>query len=306
MQSSMHSRRKLCRVGVGVVAGGLMFVGPAKAAPLVDESFESNPSSIFGTFSSYAYNQNYTSANIPPAAGDNYYTGTPGQAQSTLTKNLVITDPNANGVAVSKIDAGMGLYNLSAWFSTYKDQNDWSAVRVQFKNASGGPLGTGVQVGGADFVAKLGIAPNADGQDGYRDWSQDSIGGTIPPLARSADVTIMTQRLVGNAADGYLDLINLDLSTSAARIPGDANNDGKVNFADLLILAQNYGKSPGQTFDTADFNNDGGVGFDDLLILAQNYGFGTGTVATPVPEPASVSMLALAAGAIGARRRRRQ
>ena len=47
--------------------------------------------------------------------------------------------------------------------------------------------------------------------------------------------------------------------------PGDANDDGKVDFADLLILAQNYGKSPGQTFSTGDFNNDGSVGFDDLL-----------------------------------------
>ena len=59
------------------------------------------------------------------------------------------------------------------------------------------------------------------------------------------------------------------------RIPGDANGDGKVDFNDLLILSQNFGKTSGGTFATGDFNGDGAVGFPDLLILAQNYGSGT-------------------------------
>lgn len=85
--------------------------------------------------------------------------------------------------------------------------------------------------------------------------------------------------------------------------PGDANGDGMVNFADLLILAQNYGKSVVQTFSTGDFNGDGRVGFDDLLILAQNYGFGTGAAAaSAVPEP-SMAALSLIGSAIGLRRR---
>jgi hypothetical protein len=61
-------------------------------------------------------------------------------------------------------------------------------------------------------------------------------------------------------------------------LPGDANGDRKVDFSDLLILAQNYGKT-GQSFATGDFNGDGVVGFPDLLILAQNYGR-TSTVAS--------------------------
>ena len=52
---------------------------------------------------------------------------------------------------------------------------------------------------------------------------------------------------------------------------GDANLDGKVDFADLVILARNYGRSVGP-FSNADFNGDGAVGFDDLVILARNYG----------------------------------
>ena len=54
-------------------------------------------------------------------------------------------------------------------------------------------------------------------------------------------------------------------------IPGDFNNDGSVGFDDLLILAQNYGKT-GATLSQGDANGDGKVDFADLLILAQNYG----------------------------------
>lgn len=51
---------------------------------------------------------------------------------------------------------------------------------------------------------------------------------------------------------------------------GDATNDGVVNFDDLLVVAQNYGKS-GRTWSQGDFNGDGIVNFDDLLVTAQHY-----------------------------------
>ena len=51
---------------------------------------------------------------------------------------------------------------------------------------------------------------------------------------------------------------------------GDANQDGQVTFADLLIFAQNYGRTAA-TWDEGDFNYDGVVGFDDLLLLAESY-----------------------------------
>jgi glucose/arabinose dehydrogenase len=51
---------------------------------------------------------------------------------------------------------------------------------------------------------------------------------------------------------------------------GDADNDGLVNFADLLIVSQNFG-STGRNFSQGDFTYDGTVDFADLLILAQRY-----------------------------------
>jgi autotransporter-associated beta strand protein len=77
---------------------------------------------------------------------------------------------------------------------------------------------------------------------------------------------------------GYADG-NTDAGTPAAAnqvflqlaLAGDANLDGIVNFADLLVVAQNYGKT-GEDWAHGDFNYDGIVNFPDLLLVAQNYG----------------------------------
>jgi hypothetical protein len=79
------------------------------------------------------------------------------------------------------------------------------------------------------------------------------------------------QRGYARVFGGTVDIGAFEFGSSPAPLPGDANGDGRVNFADLLILAQNYGKT-GATYSQGDFTGDGTVGFADLLILAQNYG----------------------------------
>jgi autotransporter-associated beta strand protein len=82
----------------------------------------------------------------------------------------------------------------------------------------------------------------------------------------------------GLYAVGYADG-NTDSGTPAAAnqvyirntLAGDANLDGIVNFPDLLLVAQNYGKT-GEDWAHGDFNYDGIVNFPDLLLVAQNYG----------------------------------
>ena len=51
---------------------------------------------------------------------------------------------------------------------------------------------------------------------------------------------------------------------------GDANLDGRVNFADLLSLAKHYNTAAAQ-WSAGDFNYDGSVNFNDLLTLAKGY-----------------------------------
>jgi hypothetical protein len=59
-------------------------------------------------------------------------------------------------------------------------------------------------------------------------------------------------------------------------IAGDVNVDGKVDLADLVLLAVAYGSKPGDPKwnPKADINGDGIVGLSDLVFLAKNYGKG--------------------------------
>ena len=56
----------------------------------------------------------------------------------------------------------------------------------------------------------------------------------------------------------------------AVILPGDVNDDGAVNFSDVLTLAQNYGR-PSPSYSQGDINFDGAVNFTDLLTLAQHF-----------------------------------
>jgi hypothetical protein len=76
--------------------------------------------------------------------------------------------------------------------------------------------------------------------------------------------------------------------------PGDTNGDGKVDFADLVAVAQNYGAT-GKTRTQGDLSGDGTVGFEDLVQVAQNYGAGTSAsspaVPAAIPKPTPIPVL---------------
>ena len=91
-----------------------------------------------------------------------------------------------------------------------------------------------------------------------------------------------------NAGDGMADV-------NVLALPGDADVNGQVGIGDLGIVGANYDGS-GKTWYDGDFNDDGVVNVGDLAILGSNYGTGTGaTGQTVIPEPATVSLLILAA-----------
>lgn len=75
-----------------------------------------------------------------------------------------------------------------------------------------------------------------------------------------------------NIADHAGNTLAGPLSLSFNFLQGDATRDGTVGFDDLLLLAQNYGKSAAALWTEGDFNYDGRIDFDDLLLLAQSYG----------------------------------
>jgi hypothetical protein len=101
----------------------------------------------------------------------------------------------------------------------------------------------------------------------------------------------------GNALDGNSDGTGGDAFVFRFyQLGGDANRDRKVDFNDLVALAQYY-NTAGKIWPDGDFNGDGNVDFNDLVILAQRYntslpeggasGFAT-IAAAPMPPLASV------------------
>jgi hypothetical protein len=201
--------KNLCRLGVGVLSGGLMFVGQAKAGTVASESFESSPSALFGAFSSYAYSQNYTGA-APPGAGNIYYF--PGAA-ATVTKVGTVAITGGNGASASAIDAGLANFNLSAFFSSYaQDTRDWSQLSLQFKDGSSANVGNSSVIGGKAFIDALPAngPTQGNGLAGV-DWGQDSLTGQVPASARFAELTLFSTREAGNALDGYVDVVRLDV-----------------------------------------------------------------------------------------------
>lgn len=86
------------------------------------------------------------------------------------------------------------------------------------------------------------------------------------------------------------------LSLTYIAQPGDLTADGKVNFADLVLLAQHYGHAG--TFADGDCTHDGKVDFADLVVIAQNYG--AGSMASPLSDEAFEGDVSRAFGQAGA------
>ena len=125
---------------------------------------------------------------------------------------------------------------------------------------------------------------------GTRDGEFDAIDG----IQVAADLTLAP-------IYDYAGHIGLMLIAAA---PGDANFDGIVDVADLGILGANFNADDMQ-WDTGDFNLDSTTDVADLGILGANWSASqsTGNASALVPEPTTLSLLAMSVLAVSRRRR---
>jgi fibronectin-binding autotransporter adhesin len=86
-----------------------------------------------------------------------------------------------------------------------------------------------------------------------------------------------------------------------ATIPGDDTLDGKVDFNDLVRLAQNYDTTltTDNWWSSGDFTLDGKVDFNDLVKLAQNYGAAAAATTPEIPLSLQADWSAALAAAAG-------
>jgi hypothetical protein len=154
-----------------------------------------------------------------------------------------------------------------------------------------------------------------------QDWSGP--GGITSALAAANPVKYSVGYAAGDDASAQDAGIPVAPGSVLVRavLTGDANLDGKVDFFDIAqVLGYRYnGGGNNASYTDGDLNYDGKVDFFDIVtLLSANYNSGetfapaaaaatiTGerVAAPPVPEPASLSLVTLAASALVARPRR--
>jgi len=218
-------RRKLM---ASLAAGGLIMPVAANAANL-DTNLVANPgfeSVDFGTTGDYgsptvlnwlggpgfAYSHNPTVTGIPdyadgedpPGAGDWYFTANNNPGSPTgdwRAPDLVYQDiAVGTGPTGTQIAAGEAAFKLSAWMSSFANDNDFGIVHVNFHDGGGTSLGT-VQIN--------------DGDPGPNNvWSLNAASGLVPVGTASVRVSLFGG-VANGGTDGYIDNVDLQLTDAA-------------------------------------------------------------------------------------------
>lgn len=223
--------------------------------------------------------------------------------------SLWVTDGTPFGtreVSADPIDADNPFveYNGEVFFASQSSEHGWELHKTD--GSAAGTMVFDVNPGEADSFAipkrvfedqLLFLATNIT--SGWEIWTYDGESTDMVDVAiGGGDVTESpsTFRFVeyGNDLVFYgstpfegLELFIIRGTDQPTRLAGDANEDGKVDFADFLALSANFGVSDAD-WTQGDFDGDGQVQFGDFLILSGNFGASLEPALAPPPADSAV------------------
>jgi autotransporter-associated beta strand protein len=252
------------------------------------------------TFAGVIHGSNATFGKLGPGylnlTGNSTFTGTTQVGQGTLLANNVVEGVSATGASAVTVSNGAFLGGDGIIAGSVE-----LLQGAHLAPSSATTLGSGIaslQVGmlkanqGSDVDIEFDSAGNFDSIN----VSSVAITDGTLNLQRliNGDLTAGQTRAILFAAGGrggtFRAVNGVQLSATkslavtynaqgvlvTAAHPGDASLDDKVDFQDLVRLAQNYEDvTTIKTWSIGDFTGDGKTQFADLVVLAQNYGFGS-------------------------------
>lgn len=213
------------KLAVTLATGGMLTPAAARAANL-NTNLVANPgfeSVDFGTVGDYAapsvlnwsggpgfaYSHapgetgipDYADGDDPPGAGNWYFSANnnPGSATGDFREpGLFYQEIDVStGPTASAIAAGKGRVNLSAWMSSYLNDNDFGNLRVDYLDSEGASQGF-AQISDAD-----------PGPDNI--WSQSTGFGAISVGTAKLRVSLFGEA-VNNGSDAYIDNVDVQVS----------------------------------------------------------------------------------------------
>jgi hypothetical protein len=227
---AFRSKIALVCAAAGACLGAEALAQPLNTNLVVNPGFDSVDVSVPGPFTSvllldwldndadgddvfsFPYTSAYSGSPAPPDSGKYHYSG----GFNTAADQILIlqTIDVSAGPSGTLIQSGNGFFDLSAYFSGYREQDDAGFVRAFFLDAGGNDITPAdLRVGGLEFLLSLPVT-DIPGIGLQRDWGQDRLGGPIPAGTRSILIAV-------GAADA------------------DINHDGYVDGVDFRVTATN-------------------------------------------------------------------
>lgn len=285
-----------------------------------------------------------TTAGTTSAGGaDGIYVGRTGQSDGTaVRRGLVAFDlaeipqgSTINSVSLRMFVAIASPVTPTTNIAVYRVLGDWGeGTAITTSGNSGAPAQAGdatwlhqffpndqwITVGG-DFVATSSAEQIVGGTGTTVTWTstpplvEDVQGWVDNPasnfgwMLRGNESLSRTARKFASSEFGTPNsrpLLTVDFTPPSMRTPGDVNDDGDVNAADLALFVASYGATTtANNFDVGEFSGDGIVGLADLAIIQRNLS-GGGLAASPaaVPEPSALVLCAAAEAVLAFRRTR--